>query len=135
MPLGDARDTGARSKDERDPNQQGLNWSIRAALSFSKLRGFDPASTLNLGASINLTRSWLITYNASYNVETRIIQGQNYTLARDLHCWEMSISRQQLGDRWEYYFRISLKAHRDLYAEQGPRGLAGGGGIPGQFNY
>ncbi len=134
-PLGDARDTGTRPKDERDPNQQGLNWSIRAALSFSKLKGFDPASTLNLGASINLTRNWLITYNTSYNVETREIQGQNYTLARDLHCWEMSISRQQLGDRWEYYFRISLKAHRDLYAEQGPRGLAGGGGIPGQFNY
>jgi len=134
-PLSDARDSGTPATDPLDPERQGLNWSVRAAFSFSKLKGFDPSSTLNLGASINLTRSWLITYNASYNVETREIQGQNYTLARDLHCWEMSISRQQLGDRWEFYFRMTLKAHPELYAEQGPRGLAGGGRIPGQFNY
>jgi len=114
---------------------EGLNWSIRAAFSLSKLKGFDAASTLNFGGQVNLTRSWLITYNASYNVETRQIQGQNYTIARDLHCWEMSISRQQLGDRWEFYFRITLKGHPELYAEQGPRGLAGGAGIPGQFSY
>jgi lipopolysaccharide assembly outer membrane protein LptD (OstA) len=131
----DASARDARDSDSRDPDQQGLAWSIRAAFSFTKFKGADPASTLNLGASINLTRNWLITYNASYNVETQQISGQNYTIARDLHCWEMSINRRELGDRWEYYFRITLKAHRELYADQGPRGLAGGAGIPGQFGY
>jgi len=121
--------------DLKDPTKQGLPWSIRAAFSLSKLKGFEPSSTLNFGGTINLTPNWLVTYNASYDVEKRLVQGQNYTIARDLHCWEMSISRQQLGDRWEYYFRITLKAHPELYAEQGPRGLAGGAGIPGQFAY
>ena len=113
----------------------GLPWSIRGGFSYSKQKGLRPASTLNFGGQIAITANWSLTYNASYDVEGRQIQGQNYTLKRDLHCWEMSISRQQLGTQWEYYFRISLKAHPELYAEQGPRGLAGGGGIPGQFSY
>jgi lipopolysaccharide assembly outer membrane protein LptD (OstA) len=131
--LGQA--TGTTDGGIEDPERKGLPWSIRAALSYSKIKGFEPSSTLNLGGNINLTRNWIITYNASYNVETRQIQGQNYTIRRDLHAWEMSLSRQQLGDRWEFYFRITLKAHPELYAEQGPRGLAGGGAIPGQYSY
>jgi hypothetical protein len=118
-----------------DPTKDGLPWSIRAAFSFSKLKGQESQSTLNFGGTINLTRSWLVTYNASYDMETRQVHGQHFSIARDLHCWEMSINRTQLGDRWEYYFRITLKAHPELYADQGPRGLTGGAGIPGQFAY
>jgi lipopolysaccharide assembly outer membrane protein LptD (OstA) len=121
--------------DETAPLKEGLPWTIRAAYSLSKVKGFESQSTLNFGGTINVTQNWLITYNASYDMETRQVQGQNFSIYRDLHCWEMSISRQQLGDRWEYYFRITLKAHPELYASQGPRGLAGGAGIPGQFSY
>ncbi|MDH3217405.1 MAG: putative LPS assembly protein LptD, partial [Candidatus Krumholzibacteria bacterium] len=121
--------------ERRDREAKGLPWSLRAQLSYSKSRNFDPLSTLNLGGSINLTQSWRVTYNTSYNVEERRTFGQNYAIHRDLHCWEMSLSRQQLADEWEFYFKITLKAHPEIYAEQGPRGLAGGGGLPGQFGY
>jgi hypothetical protein len=113
----------------------GLPWSFRGGFTYSKQKGFPASSTFNFGTQISITANWSLTYNASYDVEGRQLQGQYYAISRDLHCWEMSISRQQLGTEWEYYFKISLKAHPELYAEQGPRGLAGGGGVPGQFTY
>ena len=38
-------------------------------------------------------------------------------------CWEMSFSREKLVDDWQYYFRIHVKAHTEIYAESGQRGL------------
>jgi hypothetical protein len=35
------------------------------------------------------------------------------------------------NEEWQYYFRITLKAHPDLYGESGTRGL--GTGLMGQF--
>lgn len=113
----------------------GLPWSIRGGFSYSKQKGFPASSTLNFSGQINITANWTLSYSANYDVTARNLQGQYYTLTRDMHCWEMSIARQELGTEWQYYFRITLKAHPELYAEQGPRGLAGGGGIPGQFSY
>jgi hypothetical protein len=60
--------------------------------------------------------------------------GDYYSITRDLHCWEMSFSRQKLGDRWEFYFRINIKAHPEIYAEEGSRGL-GGGSITSPLGY
>jgi hypothetical protein len=60
--------------------------------------------------------------------------GDYYGLTRDLHCWEMSFGRQKLGEEWEFYFRIFIKSHPEIYAEQGSRGL-GGGTFSTPFNY
>lgn len=124
-------------KDLRDEAEKGdgLPWRVRASLSYSTSKSLDPVSHLNLGGSINLTRSWRVSYNASYNVEARTMQGQDYTLSRDLHCWEMSISRRQLASEWEYYFKVTLKGHPEVYAEQGSRGLGGGQILPGQLGF
>ena len=90
---------------------------------------------MNLNGSINLTRAWSIVYTTTYDVQGREFSGQRYTVTRDLHCWEMSFTRQQLGNEWEFYFKISLKAHPEIYAEQGQRGLGGGSsfGLPFQY--
>jgi len=78
-----------------------------------------------VSGQIEFTRNWRISYWTSYDFADRIFRGQNFTVHRDLHCWEMSLSRQLLGDEWQFYFRISLKAHPELYTETGQRGLGG----------
>ena len=109
-----------------------LPWSVGMGLSYNKTLNADPRATLDMTAQFDLTSNWRITYWTSYDIEGRDQMGQNFGVHRDLHCWEMSLSRQQLGDEWQFYFRINLKAHPELFGETGQRGLGGfAGGIPG----
>jgi len=106
-------------------------WNVVLGLTYSKDRFGVSSSTLRVGWDIALTDNWRIDYSTIYNVEQRERSGQYIGVTRDLHCWEIGFSRQQLGDQWEYYFRIALKAHPELYGESGNRGV--GGGLMGQF--
>ncbi len=107
-----------------------LPWSLRAAFSYSKSSNSVPRSTIDLTGEFNLTDNWRFTYWTSYNVEERRQEGQHFGVHRNLHCWEMSLSRQQLGDEWQFYFRIAIKAHPEIYGETGQPGLGGfAGGI------
>jgi len=112
-----------------------LPWSLTLGMSYSRGASGQVSSTLRVGWDFQLTDNWRIDYSTIYDVEERTLDGQNFGITRDLHCWEMSFSRQQLGTgpgaEWQYYFRIALKAHPDLYGESGTRGL--GSGLMGQF--
>jgi lipopolysaccharide assembly outer membrane protein LptD (OstA) len=109
-----------------------LPWSAGIGLSYNKTLNADPRATMDMTAQFDLTTNWRITYWTSYDIQNRERMGQNFGVHRDLHCWEMSLSRQQLGDEWQFYFRINLKAHPELFGETGQRGLGGfAGGIPG----
>jgi lipopolysaccharide assembly outer membrane protein LptD (OstA) len=131
-----ARDTSGstsvreESGPEREAEPKGDPWYVAMAFSYSKSKAGPARSTLNLNGSIQLTRNWKITYSTTYDVEGRKFMGQNYTVYRDLHCWEMSFARQKLGSEWQYYFRIDIKAHPEVYAESGRRGLGSGLGMP-----
>ncbi len=110
-------------------------WHVVLGLTYSTTQFGEPSSTLRVGWDIMLTDNWRIDYSTIYNVEARERSGQYIGITRDLHCWEIGFTRQQLGDEWLYYFRIALKAHPELYGESGNRGLGGGagGGLMGQF--
>jgi len=106
----------------------GLPWNLSMAISYNKQSDQPSRATADVTGQIELTRNWRISYWTSYDFADRIFRGQNFTVHRDLHCWEMSLSRQLLGDEWQFYFRISLKAHPELYTETGQRGLGGSAG-------
>ena len=122
---------GDRPPEDLQLEKGRLPWSMSLGLSYSKSSSGQSSSTLRMGWEVNLTDNWRIDYSTIYDVESREQSGQYFSIGRDLHCWEMSFSRQLLGDEWQYYFRISLKAHSDLYGESGSRGV--GGGLIGQF--
>lgn len=106
-------------------------WNIVLGLTYSTSASGVTSSTLRIGWDFQLTDNWRIDYSTIYDVEGRERSGQYIGVTRDLHCWEIGFSRQQLGDEWEYYFRIALKAHPELYGESGERGV--GTGVMGQF--
>lgn len=102
-----------------------MPWSLRMAVSYNNSLNSDPRATVDLAGEFDLTKNWRFTYWTSYDLEAREMDGQNFGIHRDLHCWEMSLSRQLLGDEWQFYFRIAIKAHPELYGETGQRGLGG----------
>ena len=108
-----------------------LPWSLSLGFSYSKGSTGVASSTLRVGWNFKLTENWGIDYSTIYDIERLELNGQHFSITRDLHCWSMSFSRQQLGDEWQYYFRLALKAHPDLYGESGDRGV--GSGLIGQF--
>jgi hypothetical protein len=123
-----------KTRKELNLKEGRLPWNLNLGLSYSKSQSGQTSSTLRVGWDIQLTDKWRIDYSTIYDVEDRSLDGQNFGITRDLHCWEMSFSRQVLGtgeqQEWQYYFRITLKAHPDLYGESGTRGLHG---LMGQF--
>lgn len=122
-----------RAPETKKPGGKGLPWGVSGSFSYNKTQFGDPRSTLNVTSNFTLTRGWRVTYNANYDVEARDLFGQRFTVHRDLHCWEISFTRQQLVDEWEFYFRINIIAHPEIYAEKGRRGLGGSGGFTSPF--
>ena len=133
----DIQDTGlgalARGQGE-DPN--GLPWNLNLDFSYSQSAFGAATSTMNVNSGLNLTRNWRVTYSATYDLQNKILARQAFSIFRNLHCWEMSLNRRQLGDEWEFYFKITLVGHPELFIDQGNRGLGGpsGGGF-GSFGF
>lgn len=71
----------------------------------------------------NLSRNWRIDYSNRYDITGREMAYQEFAVYRDLHCWQARFVRRFQYGNWQYYFRINLKAHPDLYAERGLRSL------------
>ena len=125
----------AEEPEEEPEEEQGLPWDLSLAFSYSNSKGAqNPSSTLNIGGSFTLTKGWKLTYRSNYDVIERDFLGDYFSVTRDLHCWEMSLGRQKLAEEWEFYFKIYIKIHPEIYAEQGSRGL-GGGSFSTPFNY
>ncbi len=119
-------DVGGEPEAEEEEDK-GLPWNVGLGFSYSKADGFDePSSTLNLNGGISLTHGWRLSYRTNYDVVDRDFLGEYFSVARNLHCWQISFSRQKLGDEWEFYFKISITSLPELYAEQGSRGLGSG---------
>ena len=94
---------------------------------------FSSATTANSSFGINPTSHWRVDYSAQVDVESRKLVSWNYSVKRDLHCWEAQFTRSFSGGITEYYFKINVKNLPEVYYEQGSRGLRGFGGIQNQF--
>jgi lipopolysaccharide assembly outer membrane protein LptD (OstA) len=116
------------------PETEGDTWNLSLSFSYNKSQFGDPRATVNANSNFNLTKNWKINYSMQYDIQNRMLMRQSYSIHRDLHCWEMSFAREKLGEEWQYYFRIHVKAHTEIYAESGQRGLGRGGfGQPFSF--
>jgi len=122
---------GERPADQLALEEGRQPWNVVLGFTYSSSVFGQTSSTLRVGWDFKLSDNWRVDYSTIYDVEARERSGQYIGVTRDLHCWEIGFSRQQLGDEWEYYFRIALKAHPELYGESGDRGVRGG--LMGQF--
>lgn len=105
---------------EGERSVSSLPW--QGAFTFRYSRGADKSTAsywLDGNLGIYLSRNWRIEYGAHYDLKNREVVSQNFSLYRDLHCWEAVFLRRFSGQRWEYYFKINIKAHKEIYIERG----------------
>jgi hypothetical protein len=94
-------------------------FTVGGTLSFAGGGGADQTLQAAIQASARLTPNWQIDYNLRYDLIDRQVVGQNYTLTRDLHCWQAQFRRSFDTGRWEYYFRIAIKDLPQIFYERG----------------
>jgi LPS-assembly protein len=97
---------------------KGLPWSISLGFgqNWQKNMGVS-GSDLTGSANFNLTKNWSLSYRRYYNVKTGEMISQDYSLFRDLHCWEARFSSSKSRDNWSYMFVIRLKAIPEVKLE------------------
>jgi lipopolysaccharide assembly outer membrane protein LptD (OstA) len=96
------------------------------SLDFRYSRGSDPRNAsywLDGGLAFSPSRKWRLNYRFHYDLKEREVASQEYTIYRDLHCWEAQFTRRYYEGEWQYYFRISVKALPEIQAEAGKKFL------------
>lgn len=75
---------------------------------------------MNSNLKLQLTANWRINYSASFDLISRNLLNHSFSIYRDLHCWEMSISWQPSGYARGFYLKIQPKSPqlKDIKLEQ-----------------
>ncbi len=97
-----------------------------ASVTFRYSRGSDPGNVnywTEGAVAFSLTRKWRVNYGIQYDLDDREIASQEFTIFRDLHCWEAQFTGRYFEEEWRYYFRINVKALPEIQYERGDRYL------------
>ena len=96
-----------------------IPWSINLGLSVffserlrSDYKGFEKefSSNMNFSGSFSLTPKWNFTVNGYYDFDTRNLQTFTMSIAREMHCWQLSINVTPVGPFRYFNFTISPKS-------------------------
>lgn len=104
-------------------------FTVSGTLTFAGGGAGDKTLQSTLQSSFRLTPKWRVEYQLSYDLVAHEVVRQNYTLLRDLHCWQAQFRRTYETGRWEYYFRVAIKDLPQIFYEKGRDRL----GIPRPF--
>ena len=102
----------------------GKLWSTSFSLSYSlnKSNPLNPSESfwINTNTDIQLTDYWKVKYTARVDILEKELVSQNFSIYRDLHCWELSLNWTPSGFGRGVYLRINVKSptFRDIKIEQ-----------------
>jgi hypothetical protein len=92
---------------------QNINLSYNMTFSRRYFEGKDTtqysSNELSMSGNFNLSRNWTFRVGrVGYDFTNKRITYPDFTLARDLHCWEMGINWQPAPERrtWAFYLRV-----------------------------
>lgn len=92
-----------------------LSWGASFALRYN-LNYFNPSNKTKTtyvrvsNAKLQLTRNWRVSFSGQFDLEQKQMVQQNWSVHRDLHCWEASFNWYPTGVSKGFYFRINIKA-------------------------
>ncbi len=67
-------------------------------------------SAITASGDISLTPKWKLVYSTGYNFKDKSITYSNFTISRDLHCWQMNMTLSPFGSFRTFFFTISAKS-------------------------
>jgi lipopolysaccharide assembly outer membrane protein LptD (OstA) len=113
---------GVGGTDDSPPTARA--WHAGAIFRYTKaFDGGEDSYWLDFQIGFNFTTSWRVEYSGRFDLSGKETVYQEYSIYRDLHCWEARFVRRYSAGDWQYYFKINIKAHPEIYAERGLRAL------------
>ncbi len=97
-----------------------IPWNLSANYNLNVINKFDIASqlyvkkitqTVSLNGNFSLTKNWKITARTNYDIVAQKFSYAQFSVYRDLHCWEMSFNVIPFGTLKSYSFRINIKSN------------------------
>lgn len=99
-------------------------WHLDLIYRFSKgFNGAEDNSWIDLQTGFNFASNWRLEYGSRFDISGGETVYQEFSLYRDLHCWEGRFVRRYSQGIWQYFFRINIKVLPDIYTERGLRAL------------
>lgn len=68
-------------------------------------------NTLNISGRVAITPKWGLSFFSGYDFNRKEISASQFTITRDLHCWEMEFIVKPFGTYRGFEFKINAKAN------------------------
>jgi hypothetical protein len=100
----------------RDPNafvDFNIPWNIAASYSFNYSRNgltSTISNTLNFSGDFNVTPKWKVQYTSGYDFQLNKLSLTQFSIYRDLHCWDLSFRWAPIGTYKFYSVDLRVKA-------------------------
>lgn len=88
-------------------------WSLNCSynLSYTKTGSRESLmQSMSIYGNITLAKDWRIGFSTGYDFTRQQVNMTSFSVAKDLHCWDMSASIVPFGAMQSYNFRIGVKA-------------------------
>ncbi|WP_316815046.1 putative LPS assembly protein LptD [Pedobacter nyackensis] len=67
-------------------------------------------NTLNFNGDANITPKWKVTFSSGWDFKRKTLSQTNFSIYRDLHCWDMAFTWVPFGFYQSYSVDIKVKA-------------------------
>lgn len=100
----------------RDPNafvDFNVPWNVSAAYSFNYSKSglqSNISNTLNIFGDFNVTPKWKVQYTSGYDFQANRLSLTQFSIYRDLHCWDLSFRWSPVGTYKFYSVDLRVKA-------------------------
>ncbi len=101
----------------RNPNafvDFNVPWNITVGYNFNYskpgLKSEITINSLNFSGDVNVSPKWKIGYSSGYDLREKKITTTQFTIYRDLHCWDLSFSWGPFGQYQFYSVDLRVKA-------------------------
>jgi hypothetical protein len=100
-----------------DPSQY-IDWDIPWNLTFGYNLSYNKqpngnenvTQTVNMSGDISFSEKWKINFNTGFDAQTRELTQTMIGIARDLHCWQMTVNWVPFGRFTSYNIDIRVKS-------------------------
>jgi len=66
--------------------------------------------TLNFSGDFSLTPKWKVAYTSGYDLESKRLSQTNFSIIRDLHCWDLAINWVPFGTFKSYSIDLRVRS-------------------------
>ncbi|MCF7804115.1 MAG: hypothetical protein K9N46_12265 [Candidatus Marinimicrobia bacterium] len=90
-------------------------WSVRLSFRYSINKNNpnvepEPTFWMNTNTELNLSKNWSVSVSSRFDMAKRELVSTDFTIRRDLHCWEMYFTWTPTGYGRGYYLKINVKS-------------------------